>query len=126
MPASEAAGVWTLLAGVLEENVASLALHERAGFRRIGDQERIGRDPPDSGATSCSSNAAATGCRHLSAADLDLAFSLEEASRLMYYVAHGSIPRQRHTQHRAADGSLYAEDCSGSRGHGPVSRCSTA
>jgi L-amino acid N-acyltransferase YncA len=42
--ASESAGVWTLLAGVQAENAASLALHERAGFRRIGVQERIGRD----------------------------------------------------------------------------------
>jgi L-amino acid N-acyltransferase YncA len=42
--ASEATGVWTLLAGVIVENVASLALHERAGFRRIGVQERMGRD----------------------------------------------------------------------------------
>jgi L-amino acid N-acyltransferase YncA len=44
VPASEAAGVWTLVAGVLAENTASLALHERAGFRQIGVQERIGRD----------------------------------------------------------------------------------
>jgi L-amino acid N-acyltransferase YncA len=44
VPASEAAGVWTLLAGVQAENTASLALHERAGFRRIGVQERVGRD----------------------------------------------------------------------------------
>jgi len=44
IPASEAAGVWTLLAGIVEENVASLALHERAGFRRIGVQRRLGRD----------------------------------------------------------------------------------
>jgi phosphinothricin acetyltransferase len=44
IPASEAAGVWTLIAGVQAENIASLALHERAGFRRIGVQERIGRD----------------------------------------------------------------------------------
>ena len=42
--ASEAAGVWTLLAGVLAENAASLALHERSGFRRIGVQQRLGRD----------------------------------------------------------------------------------
>jgi L-amino acid N-acyltransferase YncA len=41
---SEEAGVWTLLAGVLVENLASLVLHERAGFRRIGVQERMGRD----------------------------------------------------------------------------------
>jgi phosphinothricin acetyltransferase len=44
IPATEAAGVWTLMAGVLAENVASLALHERVGFRRVGVQERIGRD----------------------------------------------------------------------------------
>jgi L-amino acid N-acyltransferase YncA len=44
IPASQAAGVWTLMAGVLAENAASLALHERVGFRRVGVQERIGRD----------------------------------------------------------------------------------
>lgn len=44
IPAAEAAGVWTLMAGVLAENAASLALHERVGFRRVGIQERIGRD----------------------------------------------------------------------------------
>jgi L-amino acid N-acyltransferase YncA len=44
IPASEAAGVWTLLAGVQIENTASFSLHERAGFRRIGVQERVGRD----------------------------------------------------------------------------------
>ncbi len=43
--ASESEGVWTLLAGIEVENVASLALHERVGFRRLGVQERIGRDP---------------------------------------------------------------------------------
>jgi L-amino acid N-acyltransferase YncA len=47
VPASEAAGIWTLLAGVQANNPASLALHERAGFRRIGVQERIGRDATD-------------------------------------------------------------------------------
>ena len=44
IPASEACGIWTLIAGVQAENAASLALHERVGFRRIGVQERIGRD----------------------------------------------------------------------------------
>src|SRR4026208_1094876 len=34
----------------------------------------------------------------------------------MYYVASGSIPRQRHTQHRAADVSLYAEELFGVEG----------
>ena len=45
IPASEDAGIWTLMAGIAAENAASLALHERAGFRRVGVHERIGRDP---------------------------------------------------------------------------------
>lgn len=40
---SEAAGVWTLQAGVFPENAASLALHESCGFRIVGERERIGR-----------------------------------------------------------------------------------
>ena len=44
IPASEAAGYWTLFAGVLAENERSLALHERVGFRRIGVQRRLGQD----------------------------------------------------------------------------------
>jgi phosphinothricin acetyltransferase len=42
--ASEDAGIWTLQAGILAENAASLAIHRRAGFRRVGVHERIGRD----------------------------------------------------------------------------------
>lgn len=42
--ASEAAGLWTLVAGVMAENAASLALHERVGFRTIGVQRALGRD----------------------------------------------------------------------------------
>jgi phosphinothricin acetyltransferase len=42
--ASEGAGIWTLQAGVLAENTASLALHERCGFRRVGVREALGRD----------------------------------------------------------------------------------
>jgi L-amino acid N-acyltransferase YncA len=42
--ASEAAGYWTLLAGVLAENERSLALHQRVGFRVIGVQHRLGQD----------------------------------------------------------------------------------
>ncbi len=44
IPTTEAAGIWSLIAGVQAENVASRALHERAGFRRVGVQERIARD----------------------------------------------------------------------------------
>ena len=40
---TEAAGVWTIQSGVFPENVASLRLHERAGFRVVGVRERIGR-----------------------------------------------------------------------------------
>ena len=41
---ADEAGIWTLMAGVLPENAASLALHRRAGFRRIGVQRRLGQD----------------------------------------------------------------------------------
>ena len=34
----------------------------------------------------------------------------------MYYVSRGSIPPTRHTQHRASDGSLYAEELFGVEG----------
>ena len=34
----------------------------------------------------------------------------------MFYAARGSIPPNRHTQHRAADGSLYAEELFGVEG----------
>ena len=38
---AEAAGVWTLEAGVFSNNAASLALLERHGFRRVGVRERL-------------------------------------------------------------------------------------
>ena len=41
--ATENAGVWTLQSGIFPENLGSLALHERAGFRVVGRRERIGR-----------------------------------------------------------------------------------
>lgn len=44
IPASEEAGVWTLMAGVQLENEASLSLHRRVGFREVGVQRRVGRD----------------------------------------------------------------------------------
>ncbi|MFI6243320.1 GNAT family N-acetyltransferase [Micromonospora sp. NPDC050795] len=40
---AEAAGVWTIQSGVFPENTASLALHQRVGFRVIGVRERVGR-----------------------------------------------------------------------------------
>ena len=40
---TEAAGIWTIQSGVFPENTASLALHQRVGFRVIGTRERVGR-----------------------------------------------------------------------------------
>ena len=42
MVASEAAGIWTLQAGIFPENVASVRLHECCGFRIVGRRKRIG------------------------------------------------------------------------------------
>jgi phosphinothricin acetyltransferase len=38
---AEAAGLWTIQTSVFPENTASLALHERVGFRVVGRRERI-------------------------------------------------------------------------------------
>jgi phosphinothricin acetyltransferase len=40
--ASENAGIWTLQAGIFPENVPSIELHKRCGFRVIGTRERLG------------------------------------------------------------------------------------
>jgi phosphinothricin acetyltransferase len=40
---SEADGIWTLQAGILTENRASIALHEKCGFRVVGVRERLGQ-----------------------------------------------------------------------------------
>jgi phosphinothricin acetyltransferase len=40
---SERHGIWTLQAGVFPENAASLAVHERSGFRIVGCRERLGQ-----------------------------------------------------------------------------------
>jgi phosphinothricin acetyltransferase len=40
---SEQHGIWTLQAGILTENVSSLALHRKCGFREVGRRERIGK-----------------------------------------------------------------------------------
>lgn len=39
--ASEAAGIWTLTAGIFPENEASLALHRACDFRVVGRRERL-------------------------------------------------------------------------------------
>lgn len=42
---SEQAGFWTVEAGIFPENAASIALHERSGFRLVGVRERVGQMP---------------------------------------------------------------------------------
>lgn len=39
---TEAAGIWTIQSGIFPENTASMALHERVGFRVVGTRERLG------------------------------------------------------------------------------------
>ena len=40
---ARAGGLWTLQAGIFPDNVASLELHRRLGFREVGVRERIGQ-----------------------------------------------------------------------------------
>ena len=40
---AERNGIWTLQAGILPENIASIELHQRCGFRRVGRREKIAR-----------------------------------------------------------------------------------
>lgn len=40
---SEKAGFWTLQAGIFPENVASIELHQKCGFRVVGLREKLGK-----------------------------------------------------------------------------------
>lgn len=40
---SEINNIWTLQSGIFPENTASIALHEKLGFRKIGYREKIGK-----------------------------------------------------------------------------------
>ncbi|AXI07864.1 GNAT family N-acetyltransferase [Oceanobacillus sp. 143] len=40
---SEAHGFWTLQSGIFIENSASIHLHEKAGFRKVGVRKRVGK-----------------------------------------------------------------------------------
>jgi L-amino acid N-acyltransferase YncA len=40
---AEVAGIWTIQTSIFPENRASLALHERCGFRVVGTRERIAK-----------------------------------------------------------------------------------
>ena len=39
---SERAGFWTLQARIFTENIASIKLHEKCGFRQVGIREKLG------------------------------------------------------------------------------------
>ncbi|MDQ1082673.1 MULTISPECIES: GNAT family N-acetyltransferase [Microbacterium] len=41
LTATDDAGLWTIQSSIFPENIASLALHDRAGFRRVGTRNRI-------------------------------------------------------------------------------------
>ncbi len=40
---SEKENFWTLQAGIFPENTASLMIHQKSGFRKVGYRERIGK-----------------------------------------------------------------------------------
>ncbi|MBB5511730.1 L-amino acid N-acyltransferase YncA [Neomicrococcus aestuarii] len=42
-PVRFTAGIWTIQSSIFPENSASLALHEKCGFRTVGRRERIAR-----------------------------------------------------------------------------------
>jgi phosphinothricin acetyltransferase len=40
---ADASGIWTIQSGIFPENVASVELHHRCGFRVVGTRERLGQ-----------------------------------------------------------------------------------
>jgi L-amino acid N-acyltransferase YncA len=40
---TEAQGIWSLRAGVFPENIGSIKLHEKTGFRLVGFHEKVGQ-----------------------------------------------------------------------------------
>ncbi|MEM1483809.1 N-acetyltransferase family protein [Oscillospiraceae bacterium PP1C4] len=41
---SEENGIWTLQSNILQDNLASIALHKKCGFREVGYREKIAQD----------------------------------------------------------------------------------
>ena len=41
---SEKNGLWTLQSGIMQNNIASIKLHESCGFRMVGYREKIAKD----------------------------------------------------------------------------------
>lgn len=44
LEASETAGFWTIQSSIIQNNAASIRLHEKCGFRMVGYRERIAKD----------------------------------------------------------------------------------
>lgn len=94
---ADRAGLWTLQAGILARNVASIGLHERCGFRRIGHRERIAqldgewldtvlleRRQPDGRAITASGTVVHGFIEHINAHDVEgLAACLSEDHRFI-------------------------------------------
>ena len=40
---SEEAGIWTLQAGIFPENLSSVSIHHKYGFRTVGKREKLGK-----------------------------------------------------------------------------------
>ncbi|MBL7960641.1 GNAT family N-acetyltransferase, partial [bacterium] len=40
---SEKHGIWTMQAGILKENAASIELHKKCGFKILGVHEKLGK-----------------------------------------------------------------------------------
>jgi len=40
---ADGAGIWTIQTGIFPENVASVQMHLRCGFRVVGTRERLGQ-----------------------------------------------------------------------------------
>lgn len=41
---SEKLGIWTLQSGIFQDNLPSIELHKKCGFREVGYREKIGKD----------------------------------------------------------------------------------
>lgn len=41
--ASEVNGIWTLQAGIFPENIASIIIHKKSGFREVGIRKKLGQ-----------------------------------------------------------------------------------
>ena len=102
---AERAGIWTIQTSIFPENRASLALHERCGFRVVGTPRARCQDAMGSGATPCSSS--------------------DEARRSHDQGRSGGDPRARRDgdrRGRARDGTYRRDGDRGDRSRAPAGR----